>query len=161
GGASATPSTIAIGATSTIAFAVSAAAGLPSASHVRVAVTLPSGLTFVSGGASSCTASGAQVACDLGTLDAGAPANVSLLVEALAPGSYDLHPQVNAQQPDKNATDNMGSATVVVSAPSADLSLTLTAAPTGTAFNDFALVAIVQNHGPSAASMVQVAVTMP
>lgn len=97
-------------------------AGPREASGVTVSDRLPDGVTFKQAGASqgSCAESGGVVTCDLGTLEAGAGAVVTIDVAAPPrPGSITNTASVTGHLVDPDSSDNSDSATTRVTGPRA------------------------------------------
>jgi uncharacterized repeat protein (TIGR01451 family) len=147
-------------------------AGPSSAANVSVNDTLPAGTTFVSltsPGGWSCTtpAVGAAgtVSCSIAALAAGS--SVFTLVVAvdagIAPGSFVSNTATIASTTaDPNAGNDSATATIMVGAGSADLSITKTAAPEPVnAGSNLTYTLTVANAGPSNASTVTVNDTLP
>ncbi len=93
-------------------------AGPAGASNVIVEDLLAEGLGFLSVAASqgSCSESDGTVTCDLGTIDMAASATVTLVVETLAPGSYENRATATSDQTDADGAT--GTAPVVTAAGS-------------------------------------------
>jgi uncharacterized repeat protein (TIGR01451 family) len=106
--------------------------GTNDATDVVVTDTLPSLVEFVSAGPSSgtCKRSGGNVTCELGQLNSGATATVSVVVRAKRAGTASNAASVTTSVVDANATNNQETETTVIRAkPKKKVKLTC-AAPT-------------------------------
>ncbi len=82
--------------------------GPDGANLVKVVDTLPSGTTHVSSSASqgACSLAAGVVTCDLGTLNSGASATVTIVVRADATGSINNTASVSSAAVDSNVANN-------------------------------------------------------
>ena len=92
------------------------------ATGVAVATTLPGGVTFVSGSA-GCAAAGPVVNCAIGTVAAGASAEVEMVVNVTSAGANVIESTVTSASADPFPENNTASVTVV-GLTNADLNLT-------------------------------------
>lgn len=156
-----TPDPVPAGASLTYALTVTNT-GPSDATGVQVVDTLPPGLIFQSATA-GCAHSAGAVTCALGTVAAGVvtPVTITALVDTDAPGSLENAAEVSADTPDPNTADNNAAATTTV-VQEADLSLDKEGTPDAlTAGELVTYTLIVANNGPSNASGVVVADTLP
>ena len=113
--ASATPDPVSSGETLTYQLVVSNNSASNNAGGVVIAATLPGGVSFKSASApGSCTASGAQVTCNVGSLAPGATATVTIAGISYAAGNITFNATVaRANQPDPDITNNSASVTTM------------------------------------------------
>ena len=138
--------------------------GPDTATGVALSQTLPAGVTFVS--VTSSQGAGSQssniVNCNLGTLLVGGTATVTVVVIPNTPGTIFSTATVGALEPDVNQANNTATTATLVSSPSADLAITLSANPNPVLLNGIlTYTASVVNHGPSIAPNVVVTNTLP
>ena len=144
---------------------VVANAGPSDAASLTVADTLPSGVTFVSatGTGWTCTNTGnVSVSCTRPALATGTTApTITVTVTAPAQGAtLSNAASVASTTNDPNAANNSSSASTTVT-PSADLALTKTGPATVVAGGSVAYSLVAVNIGPSDATSVSVADTLP
>ena len=115
---SASPSTTKVGGIVTLT-AVVTNSGPGTATGVTLTYTVPSGLELQSVSASQGECAGtSSITCELGTIEAGATATVTIVVKALAGGSYSNVVDVTGDQSDPNGNgNNMGVAITNVEQP--------------------------------------------
>lgn len=102
-----------------------------------------------------------NVACNLGTMKAGATATVTVTFNALNGGDIDDTATVSSSTPDPTSTDNSATGTVHYIS-SADLSVTKTSAPNPVvAGTNLTYTITAANAGPSTAANVVVKDTLP
>lgn len=92
------------------------------ATGVTATDILPAGVTFVSATPSqgACNQAGGTITCNLGTLNNGAAATITIVVIPNMPGTITNTATATANESDPNAGDNTGTATTTVNLPSAD-----------------------------------------
>ncbi len=105
------PSTVTVGGQSTLTFKVTNA-GPADATNAVLKVTLPAGLSLVSG----CAGSGAVATCPLGTVNSGSSASAAVLVTATAAGTQTATGTVGSDSHDPTPADNTATASVAVTA---------------------------------------------
>jgi uncharacterized repeat protein (TIGR01451 family) len=90
-------------------------AGLNDAGAVTTTDTLPSQVSYVSATPSSgtCQKSGSKVTCDLGQINAGASATVTIMVKATSSGTASNTASLTSSD-DTNATNNLDTETTVI-----------------------------------------------
>ena len=156
------PATVA--ATGAIAYTLAVSNGGPStATSVSVADTLPAGVAFVSASGTgwTCGEAGGVVTCTRASLTTGAAPNITINVTApAAAGSLVNNATVSAATVDPDLTNNTDQLTTTVTAV-ADLSLVKTGPATVAAGGPVAYTLAVSNGGPSTATSVSVADTLP
>lgn len=81
--------------------------------NARLTLTLPSGLTFISG-SSGCTASGATVTCAFGDLAPGTSVTFTIVADVTAPGTYSVNAIVTSDVSDPVTSDNSAALTTTV-----------------------------------------------
>jgi uncharacterized repeat protein (TIGR01451 family) len=137
------------------------------ATAVNLSDALPANTTFVSHSTSqgSCSAAGGTFSCALGSLNLTAVATVTLVLTSNTVGTLSNTVNVSATQTDPNTTNNSASTSVSVQAPpapSANLGLTLSAAPnpvqTG---QNLTYTFNVGNAGPNDATNVKISDPIP
>jgi len=135
--------------------------GPANATGVSVVDTLPTGVTLVSINASQgsgCTGTN----CDLGTLDSGNSATITIVVTVNATsGTLSNTGTVSGNEPDPNAANNSATKATTIT-PSADLSISKTRTPpTVLPGGNVTYSIFVTNNGPSVATNVVVTDTLP
>ncbi|TWD82228.1 putative repeat protein (TIGR01451 family) [Kribbella amoyensis] len=140
--------------------------GPSDAEQVRIADTLPAGLTITSvQPAASCTTAGQDVSCTAARLASGA--TLVVRVTATLDSGYQGGPLTNAakvasETPDPDPANNTGKTTVTPSAPTADLVVTKkTVTKPVVAGQPVTYQVTVRNDGPSDARSVQLADDVP
>ena len=115
---SATPDLVGSGETLTYRVVVNNLSTSNVAGGVRVLATLPNGISFKSATpAGICTASGVQVACNVGSIAAGGSAEINLNTVSNTAGDITFTAKlVRANQPDPNSANNNASVTVTAAA---------------------------------------------
>jgi uncharacterized repeat protein (TIGR01451 family) len=124
--------------------------------------TLPAGATYVSATPSqgSCTGT-STVSCNLGTINNGGNATVTIVVTPTAAGTLNNTASVTSTTGDPNLGNNSSSTSTTVN-PSADLSITKSDSPDPVVVGQNLTYSItVTNNGPTAASAVTVTDTLP
>ncbi len=161
-GASASPEPVGAGAPLTYTLTI-ANAGPSQASSLSVTDTLPAGASFVSASGSgwSCSGTG-PVTCTLPSLGIASAAPISIVVDApAAAGTIGNNASVTSSTSDPSAANNSAATTSTVFAR-ADLSLSQSGAPAAVcAGQPIAYTLNVSNAGPSTATSVSVADTLP
>jgi uncharacterized repeat protein (TIGR01451 family) len=84
--------------------------GPSDASGVRLVLSFPPSLTFVSASSGSCTSFLGQVRCNLGAMASGAEVTVQVRLLALLPGTVPAYASVTANEPDPVPGNNDDSA---------------------------------------------------
>jgi large repetitive protein len=111
-------------------------AGPGEATGAAAVITLPAGTTIqsASSGHGSCTPSGSQVNCQLGTLAVNVSGQVGIMVVPGQAGTFIANSTISGNQADPNTGNNQSSVTVPVdpAPPVADLQLQKTGATTAT-----------------------------
>ncbi|HWW81137.1 MAG TPA: hypothetical protein VNY82_16185 [Steroidobacteraceae bacterium] len=148
--------TIAVGATATYQYTVTNK-GPFSATDVQVTLQLPSSATGITAipSTGSCSVTGTNVTCTLGTLGNGTSASVTLSATSTAAGAFQVTGTVQSDQPDSNTTNN-GVTTNTAVAILADLSVSVTG--TAATVQEGAAVSYtvtVANAGPDTAPATQ------
>jgi uncharacterized repeat protein (TIGR01451 family) len=149
-------STIAVGATATYQYTVTNN-GPFAATDVQVTLQLPSSATGIAATPStgSCSVTGTNVACALGTLGNGASARVTLSAASTAAGAFQVTGTVQSDQPDSNTTNN-GVTTNTAVAILADLSVSVSGtAATAQEGAAVSYTVTVANAGPDIAPATQ------
>jgi uncharacterized repeat protein (TIGR01451 family) len=137
--------------------------GPQGASNVVAYLPLATGLTFVSAGPSSGTASfaGGQVTAALGNLSSGGQATVTVVVQATAAGAVSETATVTSDSVDPDPANNTSTVTTQVE-PACDLEVQVTADTTVAADGmPFNYRVAVTNNGPSDATAVALTDTLP
>ena len=156
------PDPVAVGTQLTYTVGV-ANAGPSSATGITLTDTLPAGVTFNSATPSqgSCSQASGTVTCSLGTLANTASATVSIKVTPQNVGTITNQANVTSLTGDPNGVNNGAPQQTTVNA-SADLSLTKTDAPDPVLVGQLLTYSLtVSNAGPSAATSVAIADTLP
>ena len=140
--------------------------GPSQATGVTVTDTLPAGVTLNSATPSQGSCSGTStVTCNLGTINNGANATVTIVVTPTAAGPLSNTAVVSGGQTDpdtSNNTDTEGTTVNPATQEQANLSLVKTDSPDPvTAGNNLTYLLTVTNGGPSAATSVVVTDTLP
>jgi uncharacterized repeat protein (TIGR01451 family) len=157
---SASPNPVLAGGQLTDAIAVSNL-GTQSASNVTVTLPLGTGVTFVSASAGTVTASADQVVINLGDMAADASTTLNVVVEPTVAGTLTQTATVSSDSLDPNPGNNTATTNTQVT-PAADLAVSLAASvDTANPNVDFSYTVTVTNDGPSAATDVDVADTLP
>ncbi|HLG23226.1 MAG TPA: CARDB domain-containing protein, partial [Candidatus Manganitrophaceae bacterium] len=131
--------------------------GPDKATLVAVADTLPTGVTLVSATSSqgSCLY-GVPVTCDIGTLNPGGAASVSIVVKPTANGTLSNTADASTGVTDPNGANNSATANVTVNS-AADLALTVSDTPDPVRVgNNITYTVTVTNSGPDIATNVYV-----
>ena len=153
-----------VNASGAIAYSLSVSNGGPStATSVSVADTLPAGVSFVSASGTgwTCGEAAGVVTCTRASLTTGAAPTITINVTApAAAGSLVNTATVSAATTDPDLTNNTDQITTTVTAV-ADLSLVKTGPATVAAGGAVAYTLAVSNGGPSTATSVSVADTLP
>ena len=129
---------------------------------VRVEDSLPAGVTLVSATPSQGTCSGTSpVTCDLGTLNSGSSASVTIVVTVDAARGAILYNVATAltSTPEFDMSNNTGGVNTTVAAP--DLALTKTGPANASPGGQLTYVLNVTNNGNAQATGVQVVDTLP
>jgi uncharacterized repeat protein (TIGR01451 family) len=149
-----------------ITYTLTVANGGPAnATNVMLSDTLPGNATFVSATPSqgSCPApSGGVLTCNLGTINNGANATVTVVVTPTATGAVNNSASVSATESDPSLANNSATASTTVNAQ-ADLSVTKTDAPDpiNLGAGNVTYTVTVANAGPSPATNVVLTDTLP
>ena len=108
--------------------------GPDGATGVLLSDTLPPGVTFVSAtpGQGSCTQASGTVTCSLGSLANGGSTTITVVVTPASIGTITSTATVSGNEFDPNFTNNTASLPILVIAPTATPTYTLTATPTHT-----------------------------
>lgn len=133
------------------------------ATGITVTDTLPAGVSFLSAVSSQgvCGESAGIVTCNLGALGGNTAATASIVVQASAAGSVNNSVTVSAAETDPNLANNTASATTSV-VVLADLAVTQTATPNPASVGtDLIFNIAVSNNGPSSATAVSMADSLP
>lgn len=138
--------------------------GPSDAKNVVVTVNVPAGVTLLAAGP-SCTAAGAKLTCNLGTVAAGASEAVQVtygLDRLLAGSQFVAAASVKSSTRDPNGGNNSVSQAYTVAAATADLSVSKTATPNPVGIGGSVTFAVtVRNAGPSDARNVVVTDHLP
>ncbi len=160
-----TPNPGVVGAELTYLFVVGSNSFRNTATGVTLIDPLPAGLEFVSARSSQGSVSFANgtVTAALGSLTPFANATVVIVVRPTLAGAVSNTARVEANEPDPNALNNEVTVeTVITSAPPADLSIVITAAPQPADVGQpFTYAWIVSNNGPVQATGVVVSGELP
>ena len=133
------------------------------ATGLVVTDTIPSGVLFVSAGATlgTCTRSGSTVTCRIPSLAAPSVATITLVVKPQSSGTVSNAVNVIANEPDVDSTNNSSTETTTIT-PAADLKVTVTDGRTSIAAGSQNIYTItVTNAGPSACMGATVTDTFP
>lgn len=151
GGATAVPA-------GTVQYTLTAAnAGPSTAVNVRVADTIPAGLSFVSGSGPgwTCGEAGGVATCVLTSLASGASSNVILVLAASgsysAPDPITNTATVTSDTPDPLPGNNSGTDTTPVGTAVADLNITKTGPATTAPGSTITYTLLIRNTGPATA----------
>ena len=161
----ATPNPVQVGNDLTYSFVVTNGTYNDTATGVTFNDMLPAGVTFVSARSSQGTVAdvGGLVTGNLGTINGGANATVTITVLPTGSGSLSNTATVKGNEPDPNILNN--STTIVssvVPAQMIDLAVAVTAAPqTPLVGQDFTYVVLVANIGQATATGVTLANALP
>jgi uncharacterized repeat protein (TIGR01451 family) len=139
-------------------------AGPSSAENVTIVQTLPAGIQYLQSTPSqgAATLSGATLTINLGTLNAGSNATVTVDAFPTQTGFFTSTASVGYPGTDPNPNNNNASASVLVSRPTADIAVTMTATPTSVPVGGQVTYTIgVTNRGPSVASAVTLTNFLP
>ncbi|HEX3798839.1 MAG TPA: proprotein convertase P-domain-containing protein [Verrucomicrobiae bacterium] len=138
--------------------------GPDTAKNVAVNQSLPTNVVFVSANSSQGTinvGSGA-VSCNIGTLNVGDTASVTVIVSPQSPGTIFSTATVGALEPDVNPFNNTVTVSTVVRLASSDLSVVLSQNPSPVLLDGIlTYTALVLNNGPTIATNVIVSNTLP
>jgi uncharacterized repeat protein (TIGR01451 family) len=138
-------------------------AGPGDATGATLAFALPAGLRLVSADGAACTTVAGAVSCVLGTIEAGAHRDVTLVLAAdagAAAGDLALAPAVTADEPDPDAADARLDLPFALTR-AADLRVTQSGAAEVVAGTAATFSASVTNAGPSDATHVVVTESVP
>jgi uncharacterized repeat protein (TIGR01451 family) len=136
--------------------------GPSAASGIQVTDVLPAGATYVSAASSQGTCSGTStVVADLGELASGASATVTIVVHPTAEATYVNSASATSSSADMKQTNNSASVSTTVVLSPADVALAMTAPASVKIGNDLAYSLTVTNHGPYAASGIQMTDVLP
>ncbi len=137
--------------------------GPDTATNVFVTDTLPSGVTFVSSSASPGSCSGTStVTCNLGTINSGSNATVTLVITPTAAGPLSNTASVSTSVTDPDNTNDSATENTTVNPVQADLVLAKTDSPDPvTVGNNLTYTITVTNSGPDTATNVVVTDTLP
>ena len=159
---SASPAQLDVGGSLTFTM-VASNQGPSQATNVVVALPLGAGVTFTSAQSSSGTASFAagQVTASLGTLAPNQQATVTVVLQAVAPGTFSATASVSSDNADPTPADNSATASALL-LPVADLSVAIAANPSPVADGQNLLYTIIAtNQGPNSASGVTLTDVLP
>ena len=137
--------------------------GPGAASGVTASLPLAPGVTFVSAvpGSATVTSSGGQVIAAVATMAADAQVVVSVIVEPTIVGALNQTVTVSSNALDGNLSNNTSSTTAQV-VPAADLEVSIAgSAPAASRHEEFEYTVSAINNGPSDASDVVLADTLP
>lgn len=138
--------------------------GPSSATNVNVSQILPAGSVFVSATASQGAAShaGGVVTCNLGRVNPGRTATVTVVTLPTTPGVITSAATVSSEQTDFNTDNNSASVVSHVNPPTAELAVSISAVPNvGVLGSPLVYTVAVTNNGPSAATLVTVSNVLP
>lgn len=142
-------------------------AGPDPASNVTLTDTLPQSVTFgtVNTTRGSCTRNGRTISCDLGTINSGANATVTITVTPTADATITNTVTVSADESDPNPANNSDTESTEVGAGAperADLTLVKNDSPDPVAVGENIVYTLtVGNNGPDAATGVTITDTLP
>jgi len=152
--ASASPNPAIVGETLTYTVTV-ANLGPSNAASVVLSDTIPANSSFVSASGGASFAAGV-VTANLGTINSGASASVTINVTPTSAGPTTNRATVSAGSADLDLSNNTVTTVVTANNPVADLAVLVTAAPqTVFVSSNLTFVAVVTNRGPNRASSVQ------
>lgn len=132
--------------------------GPSTATGVTLTDTLPAGVTLAS--ASAGCSGATTIVCNLGTLNSGANAIVTIAVTPTAAGSITNTAVVAGNEADFNQNNNTATASSTVQA-AADVSVAKTAPASAFINTTFTYTLVIVNHGPSTATGVTLTDTLP
>lgn len=131
-----------------------------SASAVGFSIPAGSSLESVAAAGGTCTVSGGQANCSLGTLPSGASRTVTLSLTGHVLGTETLAASVFAADDGSPGNDN--TSVEIVTAPLADLSTSATASPASLAVGEDAHFSVTMtNGGPSVTSDARLSIDIP
>ncbi len=158
----ATPDPVTVGGNLTYTVVVSNS-GPASASNIVMTDALPSGVTLVAVSTTQGSCNGTSViTCNLGTLNSGATATVTIIVSPSSTGSLTNTAIVGGGIDDPDGTNNTTTSTTTVDPATADLSISKSDSPDPvTVGNSLSYTLAVINSGPNAAPGVVVTDTLP
>ena len=134
--------------------------GPVAALNVVLTNTLPSNVSFISASQGATVANGNTIICNLGNLDVGASATVTINVRGIVVSGGTATASVGSTVTDPLPGNNTASVTTAVTAAS-DLSLAMTGAPASAILGQNVVYTLtVQNLGPSAAATLTVSDTL-
>jgi uncharacterized repeat protein (TIGR01451 family) len=139
-------------------------AGPSSAENVTVIQNLPAGIQYLESTTSqgTLTKSGSTLTIALGTLNAQSSATITVDAFPTQPGFFTSTASVGYPGTDPNPDNNNASASVLVTKPTADIAVTMTATPTSVPVGGQVTYNIdVTNNGPSVASDVTLTNFLP
>lgn len=137
--------------------------GPSQATHVTISLPVVGGLSVTSVTTSQGDGSfhGGQVTADLGTLEAGDSATLTVVVRANAPGQVVSTASISGDQIDPDSSNDSASVTVTV-LPVVDVGIAIAATPSPVAFGQALVYTITAtNQGPDAASAVTISDLLP
>ncbi|MBI3660705.1 DUF11 domain-containing protein [Candidatus Acetothermia bacterium] len=131
-------------------------AGPNAATNAILTDPLPNGMSFVSSSASQGSCNGTTtIICNLGSLENGKTATITIVVKAIAQGTITNTANITAVEPDPNPADNTATATVTANLPQADLSVSASASPDPVLVKkNLTYTIVVTNNGPQSATNV-------
>jgi uncharacterized repeat protein (TIGR01451 family) len=158
----ATPNPAPLGDTLTCVFTVTNT-GPNTATGVAFTNVVPVGAKLLSATSSQgvVNTNGNTVIGNLGDINAGSAATVTVLVQTLTSGGLSLPAYVAASENDLNPANNSVSVNASVIAPIADLSVSLTATNSVVVGSNLTFTVTVTNHGPQQALNVVVSDPLP
>jgi uncharacterized repeat protein (TIGR01451 family) len=138
--------------------------GPSTATNVVLTDTVPSATTFVSASSTqgTCSQSAGVVTCNIGTLNNGNSAVVTMIVTTTVSGTLTNTATATATESDPNTGNNTATATTTVNAAAADLSITKSASATSVLVGQNITYSIgVSNAGPQPATNVTITDPVP